>query len=101
MNDTTGFANISPTTLADVLGREQVMDIGIRPLWTPVPRVAGPAFTVRCPPGDNLMLHAAIYRAQPGAVIVVEAGDVDHAVAGGTCVPSPSAGGSRRSSSTG
>jgi 4-hydroxy-4-methyl-2-oxoglutarate aldolase len=78
-----GFESIPPTTLADVLGRQQVMDIGIRPLWTPVPRVAGPAFTVRCPPGDNLMLHAAIYRAAPGAVIVVEAGDVDYAVAGG------------------
>ncbi len=83
MNDATGFREISPTTLADVLGRDQVMDIGIRPLWPSMPRVAGPAFTVRCPAGDNLMLHAAIHRAAPGSVIVVEAGDVDHAVAGG------------------
>ena len=83
MNDVTGFAGIPSTTLADVLRREQVMDIGIRPLWGPIPRVAGPAFTVRCPPGDNLMLHAAIYRAAPGSVIVVQAGDVDYAVAGG------------------
>jgi 4-hydroxy-4-methyl-2-oxoglutarate aldolase len=78
-----GFNEISPTTLADVLGREQVMDIGIRPLWPSIPRVAGPAFTVRCPAGDNLMLHAAIHRAPPGSIIVVEAGDVDYAVAGG------------------
>jgi 4-hydroxy-4-methyl-2-oxoglutarate aldolase len=77
------FAEIPPTTLADVLGREQVMNIGIRPLWGPVPRVAGPAFTVRCEPGDNLMLHAAIYRAEPGSVIVVESGDLDYALAGG------------------
>ncbi len=77
------FLDISPTTLADLLGREQVMDIGIRPLWPAMPRVAGPAFTVRCPAGDNLMLHAAIYRAEPGSVVVVEAGDVDYAVAGG------------------
>ncbi|MEV5986931.1 RraA family protein [Streptomyces sp. NPDC052051] len=77
------WADISTTTLADVLGRAQVMDIGIRPLWQPVPRVAGPAFTVRCPPGDNLMLHAAIHRAEPGAVIVVESGDLDYALAGG------------------
>lgn len=83
MNDTTEFKDISPTTLADLLGRGQVMDIGIRPLWPSVPRVAGPAFTVRCPPGDNLMLHAAIHRAEPGAVIVVESGDVDYALAGG------------------
>ncbi|MFF2961767.1 RraA family protein [Streptomyces sp. NPDC057963] len=83
MNAATGFGDISPTTLADLLGREQVMDIGIRPLWPSVPRVAGPAFTVRCPPGDNLMLHAAIHRAEPGSVVVVEAGDVDYALAGG------------------
>lgn len=77
------FAEIPTTTLADLLGREQVMDIGIRPLWSPVPRVAGPAFTVRCAPGDNVMLHAAIHRAEPGAVIVVESGDTDYALAGG------------------
>ncbi|MFF0411608.1 RraA family protein [Kitasatospora sp. NPDC004745] len=77
------FKDIPTTTLADVLGRERVMDAGIRPLWSGAPRVAGPAFTVRCPPGDNLMLHAAIYRAEPGAVIVVESGDPDHALAGG------------------
>ncbi|WP_275461054.1 RraA family protein [Streptomyces noursei] len=78
-----GFREIPPTTLADVLGRGQVMDIGIRPLWSPTPRVAGPAFTVRCPPGDNLMVHAAVHRAAPGSVIVVESGDLDHALAGG------------------
>ncbi|WP_329122981.1 RraA family protein [Streptomyces sp. NBC_01465] len=83
MTTPTRFQGISPTTLADLLGREQVMDIGIRPLWPTVPRVAGPAFTVRCAPGDNLMLHAAIHRAEPGAVIVVESGDLDYALAGG------------------
>ncbi|MFD6890225.1 RraA family protein [Streptomyces sp. NPDC059957] len=77
-----GFTGVPPTTLADLLGREQVMDIGIRPLWDS-PRVAGPAYTVRCEPGDNLMLHAAIYRAEPGSVIVVESGDLDYALAGG------------------
>ena len=82
MADPAALAALPPTTLADLLDRGQVMDIGIRPLW-PAPRVAGPAFTVRCPAGDNLMLHAAIYRAAPGSVIVVEAGDVDYAVAGG------------------
>ncbi len=78
-----GFEAISPTTLADVLDREQVMDGGIRPLWGPMPRLAGSAFTVRCAPADNLMLHAAIHRAAPGTVIVVQAGDADYAVAGG------------------
>jgi regulator of RNase E activity RraA len=74
--------DIPTTTLADVLGERQVMDFGIRRLWSS-DRVAGPAFTVRCPRGDNLMLHAAIYRAEPGSVIVVESGDTDFALAGG------------------
>jgi regulator of RNase E activity RraA len=77
------MTDLSTTALADVLERRQVMDIGIRALWSPAPRIAGPAFTVRCPPGDNLMLHAAIYRAEPGSVIVVESGDLDYALAGG------------------
>jgi regulator of RNase E activity RraA len=59
------------------------MDAGIRPLWTPVPRVAGPAYPVRCGPGDNLMLHAAIYRAPPGFIVVAQGGDCDYALAGG------------------
>jgi 4-hydroxy-4-methyl-2-oxoglutarate aldolase len=74
---------ISPTTLADVLGAGQVMDAGIRPVWSPAPRISGPAFTVRCPPSDHLMLHAAVHRAPPGSVIVVESGDTAHALAGG------------------
>lgn len=77
------FQDVPSTTVADLVGREQVMDFGIHPLWGPPPRVAGPAFTVQCPPGDNLMLHAAIYRAEPGSVVVVESGDVDYALAGG------------------
>lgn len=83
MTDHTAFQALSPTTFADVLSRDRIMDIGMRPLWQGMPRLAGPAYTVQCSPGDNLMLHAAIYRAAPGSVIVVEAGDVDYAVAGG------------------
>jgi len=83
MTDYAAFLALSPTTFADTLTRDRVMDIGIRPLWPEMPRIAGPAYPVRCPAGDHLMLHAAIYRAPPGSVIVVEAGDVDYALAGG------------------
>ena len=83
MTDAIEFEDIPTTTLADLLGHEQVLDLGIRALWGPVTRLAGPAFTVRCPPGDNLMLHAAIYRAEPDSVVVVESGDVEYALAGG------------------
>lgn len=36
--------------------------------------LAGPALTVKARPGDNLILHKAIDMAQPGDVIVVDAG---------------------------
>lgn len=77
------FIELSPTTLADCLPRRQIMGGGIHPLWPEMPRVAGPAYTVRCCPGDNLMLHAAIHRASAGSVVVVEGGDADYALAGG------------------
>src|SRR2546427_7713047 len=54
-----------------------------RPLWQPVRRLAGPAYPVACPAGDNLMLHVAIHRAPAGSVIVCAAGDSNWAMAGG------------------
>ncbi|NER25739.1 MAG: RraA family protein [Symploca sp. SIO1C2] len=84
MNDFAKFAALSPTFYADAgLKREQFMDMSIREMWQSIPRIAGPAYTVSCPPGDNLMLHAAIYRAKPGSVIVVRAGDTRYAMSGG------------------
>ncbi|MEO0457929.1 MAG: RraA family protein [Cyanobacteria bacterium P01_A01_bin.114] len=83
MSNYSKFGEISPTAYADALGREQFMDMGIREMWPRIPRLAGPAYPVSCAPGDNLMLHAAIYRAPAGSVIVVQAGDVDYAVSGG------------------
>ncbi|MGB5914526.1 MAG: RraA family protein [Phormidesmis sp.] len=77
------YAALSPTAYADGLARSQFISPTIRELWPQIPRIAGPAYTVRCAPGDNLMLHAAIYRAAPGDVIVVEAGDSDYAMSGG------------------
>ena len=73
----------SPTDYAEALPRSQFMDFQIKPLWSPIPRISSAAFTVKLAPSDNLMLHAAIYQAPPGSVIVVEAGDTDFAVAGG------------------
>lgn len=45
--------------------------------------LAGPALTVKARPGDNLMLHYAIDIAEPGDVIVVDAGgDLSNALIG-------------------
>ena len=77
------FAAISPCTFAEVVTRDRVMDAGIRPLWEPMSRIAGPAYPVACPAGDNLMLHVALHRAPAGSVIVCAAGDSNWAMAGG------------------
>jgi len=46
--------------------------------------LAGPALTVKTAPGDNLLVHKALDMAQPGDVIVVDAGGfADCAVIGG------------------
>ena len=78
-----GYGDLSTTALSDFLALDNVMRHAIHPLWGPPPRIAGPAFTVRTAKHDNLMMHAAIYLAQPGDIIVVEAGDEEMAVAGG------------------
>lgn len=78
-----GFQDVPTTALAEFLTVDSVMRHVIRPLWTPVPRLAGPAYTVRTVKHDTLMLHTAIYHAEPGDVIVVQAGDDRMAVAGG------------------
>ena len=77
------YAKLSPNELSDVLDLSCVMRYEIHPLWPGVPRIAGPAYTVRTGRHDNLMFHASIYLAKPGDVIVVEAGDDEMAVAGG------------------
>ena len=81
--DNAAFARVSPCTFAEVVTRDRVMDPGIRPLWEPMPRLAGVAYPVACPPGDNLMLHVAIHRAPAGSVIMCAAGDSNWAMAGG------------------
>jgi 4-hydroxy-4-methyl-2-oxoglutarate aldolase len=78
-----GYQGLATTAIADIIDLSCVMRYAIQPLWPDIPRIAGPAFTVRTAHHDNLMLHAAIYRAEPGDVIVVEAGDDVMAVAGG------------------
>lgn len=45
----------------------------IRPVW-PGARLAAPAFGVRCAPGDNLAVHAAVARAPAGSALAVDVG---------------------------
>jgi 4-hydroxy-4-methyl-2-oxoglutarate aldolase len=52
-------------------GRAALMGARMRPLKEGQPKIAGPAVTAFCWPGDNLMMHRALYLAQPGDVLVV------------------------------
>lgn len=52
--------------------RMATMDRRMRPLIEGL-RIAGPAVTAFCPPGDNLMMHRALYLARQGDVLVVQA----------------------------
>ncbi|WP_459615917.1 RraA family protein [Bordetella sp. 2513F-2] len=51
-------------------GRSGLMSGRMKPV-TPGMSISGPAVTAYCPPGDNLMMHRALYLAQPGDVLIV------------------------------
>lgn len=77
------FADFSPCDYAGPLKRESFMDSGIKELWTGIPRISGPAFTVEMVAGENLALHRAIYEAPVGSIIVAQSNTVDYSVIGG------------------
>jgi 4-hydroxy-4-methyl-2-oxoglutarate aldolase len=58
-------------TLHEATGRKGALPHHIKPISSRM-KIAGPAVTVNSPPMDNLMLHQAIYVADPGSVLVVE-----------------------------
>ena len=69
-------AQAREVTVADVheamgpAGRAALMSARMRPLKDGQ-KIAGPAVTAFCWPGDNLMMHRALYLAKPGDVLVV------------------------------
>jgi len=71
---------ISTANLSDAMHRRGVLP-GLRPV-TPGMKAVGPALTVRTAPGDYAKPVEAIDVAQPGDVIVVDAGGVPPAVWG-------------------
>ena len=56
--------------LADAAGVPIAMDSRVRPVWVGA-RLAGPAFTVRTPPGEHPSVRRAADEAPPESVIVV------------------------------
>jgi 4-hydroxy-4-methyl-2-oxoglutarate aldolase len=66
----TELALFGVATVYEAAGRRGLIDVELTQL-IPGSRVAGPARTVRCGQGDNLMVHAALDRAQAGEVLVL------------------------------
>jgi len=68
------FRKLAVATVYEASGKKGFIDCAIKPLAKGI-RICGPAFTVQCVPGDNLMLHKALQAAKPGDVIVASMGD--------------------------
>lgn len=66
------FKKTPTTVVSDAMSRMNSMCAEIKPIIEGV-NIAGSAVTVQCIAGDNLMVHKAIYVAESGDVIVVDA----------------------------
>ncbi len=64
------LAQLGTATVHEAAGRGPVVDVPLIQIL-PGSRAAGPARTVRCGQGDNLMVHAAVAEAEPGEVLVL------------------------------
>jgi 4-hydroxy-4-methyl-2-oxoglutarate aldolase len=64
------LAQLGSATVYEASGRDGLIDADLHQL-VPGSRAAGPARTVRCGQGDNLMVHAVMAHSQPGEVIVL------------------------------
>jgi 4-hydroxy-4-methyl-2-oxoglutarate aldolase len=61
---------LGAATLHEAAGRIGALPSAIKPV-SPDMKLAGPAYTVHVPAGDNLWIHRAIYAASPGDILVV------------------------------
>lgn len=67
-----GLREFDTAAISDLMNRLYTVVTGIGNLTDPSLTLAGPACTVKCYPGDNLMVHKSLDVAQPGDVVVVD-----------------------------
>lgn len=66
------LARFDAPAISDLMNRLYTVHDDIRALTDPNLPVVGPACTVKCYPGDNLMVHKSLDVAQPGDVLVID-----------------------------
>ena len=67
------FKGLPVANISDCMTRLTAGGARLRPMHKSG-YLAGPALTVKCRPGDNLMIHKALDLAVPGDIVVVDAG---------------------------
>ncbi|TBL79402.1 4-carboxy-4-hydroxy-2-oxoadipate aldolase/oxaloacetate decarboxylase [Paenibacillus thalictri] len=76
------YAELDTSTIYEAQGKIGLMSSSLKPIQQNR-KICGPAVTVICPAGDNLMIHAAIEVCKPGDVLVITTlGDSEHGMIG-------------------
>jgi RraA family protein len=75
------FRDLPVANIDDCMNRTAAVDPMIKPFNKA--KLLGVAFTVKVPEGDNLMFHKAMDMAQPGDVVMIDAGgDISRSIFG-------------------
>ena len=76
-----GFAGMQAANVGDCMNKMAAIDSSIQKVNKQ--NLLGPAYTVKVPSGDNLLIFLAIERAQPGDILVIDGeGCMDRALVG-------------------
>ena len=64
------YKKLDVSTIYEAQGKQGILSPKLKPIL-PNTMIVGPAVTVICPAGDNLMIHAAIEVCMPGDILVI------------------------------
>ncbi|WP_252312671.1 RraA family protein [Sinobaca sp. H24] len=72
------YSDIPTPVIGDVMGRFNIMDERIKPIWKG-DRYVGPALPIMTYPSDNFMIHLGVDLAEEGDFLIVDAGNYQNA----------------------